>query len=101
MAKLIRTYADLMSEICARRDALDLTHECIDHVAGFHSGYFSKLAIDLRGLGPMSLEGVLGALGAALVLVEDSAQVARVGPKWTKRRRQKSRPKSECVASKL
>jgi hypothetical protein len=95
MAKLIRNLPDLMDEIRARRDELDLTHECIDEVGGLSSGYCSKLMCEMKGLGPMSFAAVLGALGVALVLVEDSAQVERVSPQWTKRRRRKSRPEQE------
>jgi hypothetical protein len=97
MAKLIRSLPDLIDEIRARRDELQITHECIDDVAGLSSGYASKLLAPdpIKHLGPMSFEAVLGALGVALVLVEDSAQVARVSPHWTKRKRPQRKSRLE------
>ncbi len=73
MTRLIRSIDDLVAAIRARRDELNIPHELIDHLAGFQSGYTSKLLAPdpMKGLGPMSLPALLGALGAALVLVEE------------------------------
>jgi hypothetical protein len=89
MTRLIRSIDDLVAAIRARRDELNVSHELIDDLAGLQSGYTSKLLAPepMKGLGPMSLPALLGALGAALVLVEDSAQAERVRDRWTPRKR--------------
>jgi hypothetical protein len=89
MSRLIRSIDDLVAAIRARRDELNVSHELLDDLAGLQSGYTSKLLAPepMKGLGPMSLPALLGALGAALVLVEDSAQAERVRDRWTPRKR--------------
>lgn len=89
MTRLIRSIDDLVAAIRARRDELNVSHELLDDLAGLQSGYTSKLLAPepMKGLGPMSLPALLGALGAALVLVEDSAQAERVRDRWTPRKR--------------
>ena len=86
---LIRSPDDLVAACRARRDELNISHETIDHLAGWATGYASKvLAPDpMKGLGPVSLPALLGVLGVALVMVEDTAQVERMRDKWTKRKR--------------
>jgi hypothetical protein len=88
--RLIRSIDDLVEAIRARRDELNISHETIDHLAGFQGGYASKLLspVPIRRLGRMSMPAVLGALGVALVLVEDLEQRAKVADRWTPRRRQ-------------
>ena len=97
MTRLIRSIDDLVAAVRARRDELNIPHELIDHLAGFQSGYTSKLLAPepMKGLGPMSLPGLLGALGVALVLVEDSAQADRVRDKWIPRKRPQRKPAAD------
>jgi hypothetical protein len=92
--RLIRNIDDLVEAIRARRDDLDLSHELIDHLAGFQAGYTSKLLAPnpMKGLGRMSMPALLGALGVGLTLVEDPAQVERMRDKWTPRRRVQRKP---------
>jgi hypothetical protein len=89
MTRLIRSIDDLVDAIRARRDELNVSHELLDDLAGYQSGYTSKLLAPepMKGLGPMSLPALLGALGAALVLVEDSAQAERMRERWIPRKR--------------
>jgi hypothetical protein len=88
-AKLICSMPELLAAIRARRDALNISHETIDDLAGLPAGYTSKLLSPdpIRGIGYMSLGAVLGALGMALIAVEDSAAVTRVHEKWVPRKR--------------
>ena len=67
----------------------NVSHELLDDLSGVQSGYTSKLLSPqpLKRLGAMSLPALLGALGVALVMVEDSAQVERVQGRWTPRKR--------------
>ena len=88
-AKLIHGMPELLDVIRARRDALNLSHETIDDLAGFPAGYTGKLLSPnpIRGVGYMSLGAVMGALGIALVAIEDSAAAERVREKWVPRKR--------------
>lgn len=89
MTAPIRSMPELVAALRARRDELQLTHETIDAVAGLQNGYASKLLAPnpIKNLGWMSLGSVLGALGIAIVVVEDPEQVSRISRQWTKRER--------------
>lgn len=75
----VREYADLVEALRARRDALQITHETIDDIAGLSSGYAGKLLCNppLRRLASM-LGPMLGALGLKLLVVEDPEAMVRV-----------------------
>jgi len=49
---------------------LGITHQTLDEVSRVASGHSSKLLADppIRGIGPMSLGPILGALGLRMVL---------------------------------
>jgi hypothetical protein len=87
MTRLIRNIDDLVEAIRARRDELGITCETMDAISGLSAGHSAKLACGTKGIGRVSLPAVLGALGAALVLVEDPEQRTRVADRWTPRRR--------------
>jgi hypothetical protein len=88
-AKLIHDMPGLLAELRAQRDALNVSHETIDDLANLPDGYTGKLLAPepVRGLGYGSLGAVLGALGLALIVVEDSAAAARVRSNWVPRKR--------------
>lgn len=87
MSTPIRSMAELLNAMRARRDYLDISHETIDAISGVPSGYTSKLfaPIPTRGIGYKSLGDVLGALGMALVPVEDPEAMRLVRHRWAKR----------------
>lgn len=89
MTAPIRSQAELLDAIRARRDELNISHETIDNIAGLQSGYTSKLLAPqpIKNLGPMSMGPLLGALGVALMLIEDDEQIDRVSSRWQKRKR--------------
>jgi hypothetical protein len=95
-AKLIRSMPELLAVIRQRRDALNVSHELLDDLAGFPAGYTGKLLAPepVRGISHMSLGGLLGALGIALVAIEDTGAPAagRVRGKWTPRKRPQRKP---------
>ena len=80
---------ELLDRIRARRDELNISHETIDTIAGLASGHTSKLLapVPIRGIGYQSLGDLMGALGIALAVVEDSEQRAKVEGRWHKRKR--------------
>ncbi len=89
MTAPIRSMPELIAALRARRDALNISHETIDSIAGLQSGYTSKLLAPkpIKNLGPMSFGSLLGALGLAVVVVEDPSQVVRVSKHWEPRKR--------------
>lgn len=89
MTAPIRSMPELLNAIRARRDELNISHETIDGIAGLQSGYTSKLLAPtpIKNLGPMSFGSLLGALGLAVVVVEDPQAIVRVEKHWQKRKR--------------
>ncbi|TYO64632.1 hypothetical protein FXV83_20760 [Bradyrhizobium hipponense] len=88
----------MLDLIRRRRDALSLTHETIDHLTGWASGYASKVLSPepLKRLGPQSLGLILGALAlgiARIEFVEDPEIAARMRSRWVPRLRPKMRPR--------
>jgi len=91
----VRTYAQLVAALRARRDELQVTHEVLDAVSGLQPGWTSKLFCrqPMRRMGPLSLECMLGALGLKLTISEDPEALARVQPLLTKREVRDWRPR--------
>jgi hypothetical protein len=63
----------LLAALRRRLDELQITHETVDHLSGFASGYASKLLSDppTKRLGHFSLFVLLQTLGLDIVLVEN------------------------------
>lgn len=88
---LITDYDGLVAACRARADQLNISRDTIDEVAGLPKGYTSKALmaepfggksatggrLSSRNLGRVSLGPMLGALGIALVVVEDPEAMAR------------------------
>lgn len=87
MTQPIRSMPELIEALRSRAAELQLTHETIDNVAGLQGGYTSKLFAPkpIKNLGPISFSSILGALGLAVVVVDDPEQIKRVEGRWTKR----------------
>jgi hypothetical protein len=90
--RTVTTHDELVEMLRARRDELEITHEVIDDITGWASGYASKVLSPepLRNIGERALSLLLKtlALGIAKVeFVEDPELAARMRPRWTKRRR--------------
>ena len=96
------SYDALLAIVRQRLIELDTTHAAVDHLAGLHDGYFSKIATQAKQMGVGSLMPVLGALGLRLrveVDPEAAPVVARLAkrrlkrslaPHWRRRRRKAS-----------
>jgi hypothetical protein len=89
IGKLVHDMPGVLDVMRAQRDRLNLSHETLDAISGLPSGYVGKVLAPepVRGLGYMSLGALLGALGLALIVVEDSAAAERVRRKWVPRKR--------------
>ena len=92
MTAPIRSMPELVAALRARRDELQLTHETIDAIAGWPSGYAGKLLAPepIKNLGWMSLGAALDTLGIALVVVENKEQRELVESRWKQRERPKN-----------
>lgn len=78
--RIIRCFADLQPALRAAADERRVSREWIDAAAGFPGGYAGKLLAEypVRGIGPQAFDGLLGALGKMLLLVDDAEAVARL-----------------------
>ena len=73
--------SDDLREVFRRRVAeLGVSLDTIDHIAGLPTRYTAKVLglQSTRGFGQFSLDGLLGALGLMLIVVEDAEALARV-----------------------
>jgi hypothetical protein len=98
--RVARSRAELLQVLRDRRDELNISHSLIDALGGLPDGYAGKLLAPepVRGLGPMSLGTLLGALGLGIVevtIVEDPAQIEAMRDRWRPRKRKRR----GCVVS--
>jgi hypothetical protein len=91
---MIRSMEELLAALRARRDELQLTHERIDDIAGWPSGYAGKLLAPepIKNLGFMSFGLALDSMGIALVVVENPEQIKLVEKRWVRRERPRNAP---------
>jgi hypothetical protein len=89
IGKLVTGMPELIEVLRERRDLLNISHETIDELAGLPSGLTGKILAPepIRGVGYGSLGPLLGALGVAILVVEDSAAATRVHQRWIPRKR--------------
>jgi hypothetical protein len=82
---ICRSYQELITALRARVVELGTTGESVDDVAGLPQRYTAKLLapIPIKTLGKISLGPLLGALGLALVVVEDREALARIRDRLT------------------
>jgi hypothetical protein len=95
---IIRSMEELLEALRARRDELQITHETIDDVAGWPSGYAGKLLAPspIKNLGWMSFGLALDSMGVALVMIENAEQRKLVENRWVRR----ERPRNAAPAGK-
>jgi hypothetical protein len=84
-----RSYEEFLEGLKRRRADLRLTLALTGEIAGLQNGYAEKILAPtpLRHLGRVSFTALIGALGLAVVLVEDPEQMARVKNRHTPRLR--------------
>jgi hypothetical protein len=98
LPRVVTSKGELLALLRARRDELGITHETLDALIGWSSGYTSKVLSPepIKGLGERSLRDLLQALALGIVrieFVEDPEQAMRMRPRWTKRLHPKRRPR--------
>jgi hypothetical protein len=89
MSALIRSMPELIAGVRDGVHERGIAYQTVDEIAGVPDRYTSKLLAKepIKNLGWVSLPAVLGALGKALVIVDDPEQIARVRDRWTPRER--------------
>lgn len=77
---IVRDPLELVQALRQRADELDIPREAIDDLAGLTPGYASKLLATppIKGIGPITLFALLGALGYSLALVVDEQRMVRI-----------------------
>jgi hypothetical protein len=77
---IVRSYEELIEAIRNRILELNTTGESVDYVAGLPLRYTAKLLTPkrMRTIGARSFAPLLGALGLALIVVEDAEQLAAI-----------------------
>lgn len=71
----------------ARAEELQISRETIDELAGFASGYASKMLapMPLKKMGELSIRLLIGALAVKLIVVDDPERRARMAERYTPR----------------
>ncbi|WP_407194389.1 helix-turn-helix domain-containing protein [Bradyrhizobium sp. STM 3566] len=97
-----RTKRELVDLLRARKEALNVSHETVDAIVGWSDRLSSKVLAPAprRGLTGETLQAVLDALGlgiAAVILVEDPEQTAKMQHRWTQRGVTGPRPVVRCL----
>lgn len=84
---IIRNYDDLHAALRARVEHLNISRTTLDELAGLTPYYSAKLLSpkQLKRIGAISLGPLLGALGLALVVVEDDEQMKRMRARYVPR----------------
>jgi hypothetical protein len=86
---VIRSMPEMVAALRMCREERNLSHETIDHIAGWPSGYAGKLLAPqpIKNLGWQSFGLGLGVFGKMLLLVDDPEQIKRVEKRWIPRER--------------
>jgi|SRR6476620_12797636 hypothetical protein len=77
--RLCSDYAEMIQALRDRADELQISRLDLDEIAGFHSGYSSKLLASrpAKIVGPISFGPLIQTLGLRLFFIEDEASTAR------------------------
>jgi hypothetical protein len=89
----VHDLSELHRALRERSEALNLSRNGLDALAGLETGYSAKVLAQnpARCLGPVSLPLLLGALGLKLLVVEDQAAMARLQSRLSGFQRKRSR----------
>jgi hypothetical protein len=88
----VREYADFLAALRTWIYELDTNYTCVNDLAGLQDGYLAKLLArsPSRNFGRTSLSNVLGALGLKLLLVVDAERLAKMRPRYERRKKHTS-----------
>ena len=84
---IVRDTDELIDALASRREALGLSNEALEDIAGLAPGHVSKLLGPMRAKRPnlATLDVLLGALGVSFQLIEDPAKMALMKGLWEQR----------------
>jgi hypothetical protein len=76
--------AELVDAFRARKEALGLSNEAVEHLIPLAAGHCDKVIglSGTRGLSQLTIDGLLSSLGLRLLIAIDPAAVARMAPRW-------------------
>ena len=99
----IREYDEFTAALRKWVYDLDTTYDCVSDLAGVQDRYLNKLIArsPIRNFGRTSLGPVLGALGLKILLVIDTEALAKMRPRYKKRRKHASDDASDGNARSL
>jgi hypothetical protein len=88
----IREYGEFTAALRKWIYELDTNYDCVSQIAGLQDRYLNKLVSKspVRNFGRTSLGPVLGALGLKLILAVDTKQLAKMRPRYERRRKHTS-----------
>jgi hypothetical protein len=95
---LVRDYNELHRILRQRHAELRVTMASLDDIAGCADNYISKILApsQMRALGRRSMGPILGALGLALVVIEDHEQMRRIRSRLIPRRERRNRARDNA-----
>jgi hypothetical protein len=93
--------AELVDAFRARKEALGLSNEAVEHLIPLAAGHCDKVLgpSGTRGLSQTTLDGMLNALGLKLLVAIDPEQVARMRSRWEGRDLRQVRPPAKVAAA--
>jgi hypothetical protein len=93
--------AELVDAFRARKEALGLSNEAVEHLIPLAAGHCDKVLgpSGTRGLSQTTLDGLLNALGLKLLVAINPEQVARMRSRWQGRVQQQVRPPAKVAAA--
>jgi hypothetical protein len=94
LSDVLRSADDVIAALRARQDALSLSNDTVEALAGFCGGTVNKYLGPAREKSPtlQTLALLLGALGVGVVLVEDTKAAELVRSRWTRREERHVQP---------
>lgn len=89
MTAPIRSMPELLAALRHRKTELQISNATIESISGLPDGYVSKVLAErpIKNLGPLALEGILGALGMVLVAQPDPELKKQIMGRWIPRKR--------------
>jgi hypothetical protein len=93
-----RTYSEFVELLRSRLDAIDISMDQLDELAGLPRGYAGKVfgGCQTRRLGPITMWPMLQALGLKIHLTEDAELTAKMQSRYGGRQSRQARPNNHA-----
>jgi len=104
--RIVRSKAELLAVLRARKEDLDISHETVDGLVGWADRLSTKVLAPMprKGMSGDMLQAVLDALALGIcqiTIAEDAEQASRIRHRWDKRKPFGPRPRKalQCVVA--